>query len=139
MKTDVMRPLLLGLVLLSITLRVTAVGFDLHEGTIPNWQTAEWSYEGETGPKNWSTLSTAYKDCGAGLQQSPVDISEARYAHLPVLKFSYRTSMVSIHRRPQQLWLEYDTGSTLKLAGKRYRFLGFDFHTPGEHSVRGRR
>ncbi|MEN8178354.1 MAG: carbonic anhydrase family protein [Pseudomonadota bacterium] len=111
---------------------------DSNPGTIPDWESAGWSYDGETGPTNWSTLSDAYATCGAGSLQSPVDISEASYAHLPALKFSYRTSMTSIHRKPKQLWLNYDSGSTLKVGDKWYRFLGFDFHTPGEHSFRGR-
>lgn len=107
-------------------------------GTIPEWDSSGWSYDGETGPTNWAQLSDAYAECGAGSNQSPVDISIASYAHLPALNFSYRTSMTSVYRKPNQLWLDYDSGSALKVEGKRYRFLGFDFHTPGEHSFRGR-
>lgn len=133
-----LKPVLIFLILLLPVQQILARGSNQHKGTIPDWESAGWSYEGKEGPTNWATLSDAYTECGSGALQSPVDISEASYANLPALKFSYRTSMISLHRTPKQLWLDYDSGSLLKIGGKRYRFLGFDFHTPGEHSFRGR-
>lgn len=138
MKNDVLRSLLAIVVLLISSRSVIGKGFD-PDGTIPDWEPNIWSYEGETGPAHWAALADAYKECGEGLQQSPIDIGNALFSYLPPLSFNYHTSMVSIHRKPNQMWLEYDSGSHLKVGGKYYRFLGFDFHTPGEHSFRGSR
>jgi carbonic anhydrase len=73
------------------------------------------------------------------MHQSPVDISNTKQTHLPTLSFQYRTSVLSINRAGESLWIDYDSGSYLKIRGKRYRFIGFDFHTPGEHTLDGNR
>jgi carbonic anhydrase len=137
MKIYPMRVLFVVFVLL-LPQCVLAMGFGSTPGTIPNWDASDWSYDGDTGPAHWADLSPSYKECGAGLHQSPVDINQTSRAFLPPLQFNYHTSMVSINRKPNQLWLEYDSGSSLKIGAKRYKFIGFDFHTPGEHSFRGR-
>ncbi|MGI9415479.1 MAG: hypothetical protein ACR2PM_17520, partial [Hyphomicrobiales bacterium] len=33
-----------------------------------------WGYSGKADPSVWAELSDAYKVCGVGVQQSPVDI-----------------------------------------------------------------
>jgi carbonic anhydrase len=98
----------------------------------------QWSYSGQTGPSNWAGLSDAYSTCATGQHQSPVDISETKHTYLPPLSFQYRTSVLSINREGVSVWIDYDSGSYLKIRGKRYRFIGFDFHTPGEHSFNGK-
>lgn len=100
-----------------------------------------WSYAGETGPANWGSLSQAFSQCESGRHQSPVDINirEVEHSRLPPLKFHYRTSILSIDRDGGRLWIDYDSGSYLKIRGNRYKFRGFDFHTPGEHSFNGKR
>jgi carbonic anhydrase len=67
-----------------------------------------------------------------------VDISITKHTYLPPLSFQYRTSVLSINREGVSVWIDYDSGSYLKIRGKRYRFIGFDFHTPGEHSFNGK-
>jgi carbonic anhydrase len=123
---------------LCLTLPSFAQAMGDEHATIPDEESTAWRYEGESGQANWASLSDAYTECQSGTRQSPVDIRGARFAHLPPLKFNYRTSMLSIHRKPNQLWLDYDSGSSLTIGGRRYRFLGFDFHTPGEHSFRSK-
>jgi len=98
-----------------------------------------WSYSGQNGPSNWASLSDSYVKCSSGLHQSPVDISNTMQTYLPPLNFQYRTSVLSINRNAESLWVDYDSGSYLSIRGKRYRFIGFDFHTPGEHTLNGER
>ena len=98
-----------------------------------------WSYSGQNGPSNWSSLSEAYSMCSSGQHQSPVDISNTQQTYLPPLNFQYRTSILSINREGESIWIDYDSGSYLSIRGKRYRFIGFDFHTPGEHTFNGER
>ncbi|MEN8168345.1 MAG: carbonic anhydrase family protein [Pseudomonadota bacterium] len=99
----------------------------------------QWSYAGETGPAHWASLSEAFSQCGTGRHQSPVDINirETQQTPLPPLNFHYRTSILSIDREGGRLWIDYDSGSYLKIRGNRYKLRGFDFHTPGEHSFNG--
>jgi carbonic anhydrase len=98
-----------------------------------------WSYSGQNGPSNWASLSESYSKCSSGNHQSPVDISSTKQTYLPPLSFQYRTSVLSINREGESLWIDYDSGSYLNIRGKRYRFIGFDFHTPGEHTFNGDR
>ena len=98
-----------------------------------------WGYDSEAGPANWASLSDEFAGCGAGTRQSPVDIGETTDSLLPSLSFHYRTSVLSLRRGRNALWIEYDSGSYLKIAGKRYALTGFEFHTPGEHSFHGQR
>ena len=99
----------------------------------------DWSYSGETGPENWGSLSKEFSLCGAGVRQSPVDIGKTSAAILPQLKFHYHTKVLSTHQIQNSLWVDYNSDSYMKVDGIRYQLTGFDFHTPGEHSFRGRK
>jgi carbonic anhydrase len=105
----------------------------------PSADSDHWSYSGQNGPSNWASLSEAYSECANGKHQSPVDINNTKQTYLPPLSFQYRTSVLSINRQGESLWIDYDSGSYLNIRGKRYRFIGFDFHTPGEHTFNGER
>ena len=98
-----------------------------------------WGYTGQTGPNHWASISESYSLCGTGKHQSPVDIADTKLSYLPPLNFQYHTSVLTISREGGSLWVDYDSGSYLNIRGKRYRFIGFDFHTPGEHTFNGDR
>ncbi len=97
-----------------------------------------WGYQGEGGPAHWGSLGPTFALCEDGRQQSPVDIQGVRPAELPHLSFSFRSSSLSIHSRPNTLSLDYEPDSFLYIGKRRYRLFGIDFHTPGEHRFRGR-
>lgn len=126
-----------GFLLLCLTQQAIAWGEDDLLDKEATEDADQWSYTGQTGPANWASLSDAYSTCGIGQHQSPVDISNTKQTYLPPLNFHYRTSVLSINREGGNLWVDYDAGSYLNIRGKRYRFIGFDFHTPGEHSFKG--
>jgi carbonic anhydrase len=50
---------------------------------------AHWSYEGEAGPDHWGSLANENAACGAGSQQSPVNIEASIKAKLPALKVGW--------------------------------------------------
>ena len=60
----------------------------------PAGAAAAWGYQGEIGPEHWAKLSPAFRLCGEGLQQSPVDIIETQPRRLPHLAFQYRSGSV---------------------------------------------
>ncbi|WP_165953693.1 carbonic anhydrase family protein [Streptomyces sp. 8K308] len=39
-------------------------------------ETVHWSYHGHTGPEHWATLSKDFAACGAGREQSPIELPE---------------------------------------------------------------
>ena len=36
-----------------------------------------WSYEGDTGPYQWGGLDSSFAVCDSGVQQSPIDLTDA--------------------------------------------------------------
>ena len=96
-----------------------------------------WNYPVQGGASNQTESSDNDSMCNTGQHQSPVDIRNTKHTHLPPLNFQYRTSILSINREGGNLWIDYDSGSYLYIRGKRYKLIGFDFHTPGEHRFNG--
>ena len=107
------------------------------------WKTP-WTYVGPRGAAHWSSLDPAYQTCNTGKEQSPIDIRNARKAHLPPLRFEYKseparyvinnrwTLRVNYHDAP-------GTGSFLVIGAKRYQIIQFHFHHPAEETINGRR
>jgi carbonic anhydrase len=107
------------------------------------WKTP-WTYRGPRGAAHWSSLDPAYGICNTGKAQSPIDIRNARKAHLPPLRFEYKseparyvinnrwTLRVNYHDAP-------GTGSFLVIGDKRYQVIQFHFHHPAEETIDGKR
>src|SRR6185312_13153875 len=51
-----------------------------------------WTYEGEAGPGKWGGLDSANAPCGAGGQQSPIDITGAVGARQPPLQINWESN-----------------------------------------------
>ena len=135
-----LRRLLTGVFLLFLCLQAHAREEGKHSATqTTKSKPGQWSYAGETGPDHWASLSQDFAACGSGTRQSPIDLNASQRTLLPPLNIHYRTSVTSIRRSPHLLRLDYDSGSYLKIKGQRYRLVGFDFHTPGEHAIQGQR
>jgi carbonic anhydrase len=106
------------------------------------WKT-RWEYEGTKGVEHWSELDPDYAACGAGKEQSPIDIRNAKRADLLPLQFEYKsgplkylvnngyTIRVNYHDAP-------GTGNALMVDGKRYQLTQFHFHRPSEEYVNGK-
>ena len=97
----------------------------------------EWGYAGPIGPAHWASLSPDYAPCAGGIQQSPIDITGYEPAVGPVLSFSYagEASRVASARGP--IAVEFASGSSLTLGGRRYELLSAHAHAPAEHRVDG--
>jgi carbonic anhydrase len=101
--------------------------------------TANWSYEGKTGPLEWGKLDPAYKACSKGHEQSPIDI---RGAHLnkalQPIEFHYIAGPVTLENNGHTVIVHVDPGSYIVAGGVRYELVQFHFHHPGEESVKGK-
>jgi carbonic anhydrase len=100
---------------------------------------SNWEYEGPRGALEWHRLDPAYKTCGAGHEQSPIDI---RGAHLnkalAPLEFHFIAGPVRLENNGHTVLAHVDRGSYLVADGVRYELTGFDFHHPSEESVKGK-
>lgn len=99
---------------------------------------AHWSYEGATGPDHWSQMNAASKVCGAGSQQSPVDIKNGIKAQLPALNISWHNRVDTMVNNGHTIQLNVVPGSTLEVGGQSYGLLQFHFHHPSEHLIGGK-
>ena len=97
-----------------------------------------WSYEGETGPAQWSTLDKAYEACLEGSKQSPIDIANARVANLPDLTFNYAPTTGSVVNNGHTIQIDVTPGDTMTTKGITYGLAQFHFHGPSEHTVGGK-
>ena len=97
----------------------------------------EWSYAGSTGPQHWASLAPEYASCAEGVQQSPVDITGYEHANAPALSFSYDGGVSGAALVRGSIVVEFATGSSLTLGGRRYELQSAHAHAPAEHTVDG--
>jgi carbonic anhydrase len=99
---------------------------------------AGWGYHGSEGPDHWSQISKAYRICGAGKKQSPVDIEDAIISSklLPI-GFKYKAVDLQMINNGHTIKAEYPFGSYILLDGERFDLLQFHFHIPSEHKING--
>ena len=94
-----------------------------------------WGYQEENGPDCWGLLSGAYRLCGEGTRQSPIDIAGAGAASPDSIRATYRRSALTL----------VNTGSTvnvladghLSISGERFDLQQLHFHAPSEHTLGG--
>lgn len=99
---------------------------------------AQWGYSGPGGPQHWGTLSPEFAACAAGMQQSPIDLTDPVPADLPALAPAWA---------PSARWTVINNGHTIQASssnaggitidGTRYDLLQFHFHHPSEHAIAG--
>ncbi len=99
---------------------------------------AHWSYEGETGPEHWGSLSDDYVLCGSGQAQSPIDIRGVNVIDSKPIEFHYQPSKLHVVNNGHTIQVNYDPGSYMIKDGVRYDLLQFHFHAPSEHAIEGR-
>ena len=107
--------------------------------TAQSTATTPWDFEGKRGALVWGKLDPAYKSCGQGHQQSPIDI---RGAHLNKalrpLEFHYIAGPVRMENNGHTVVVYVDPGSYMVANGVRYDLVEFDFHHPSETAVKGK-
>jgi carbonic anhydrase len=118
--------LVFGIAIALITFGVALAQEDVH-----------WSYEGDTGPEHWGSLSPDFATCAKGVEQSPVDIPATAPLNPADLTFSYQPSAVTIFNNGHTIQVNYDPGSSLSLNGVKYDLVQFHFHTASEHAIGG--
>lgn len=100
---------------------------------------APWSYDGRTGPLNWSKLDPAYRACSDGHEQSPVDV---RGAHLNTalkpLEFHYLAAPVTLENTGNLIVVHVNPDSYMVADGVRYELKRLEFHRPSEHAIKGK-
>lgn len=97
-----------------------------------------WSYTADRGPGHWAELSPAYAACGAGQNQSPVDIATPLEAALRGPAIEYQETGRQVHHDGHTLKVTFPPGNAIVYEGERYRLRQLHFHVPSEHHLDGK-
>ena len=97
-----------------------------------------WSYQGETGPLNWSKLNAANAKCESGERQSPIDIRDGIRVDLDPITFDYSPSRFTVVDNGHTIQVNIGSGNYITVLGHNYELVQFHFHKPSEERVNGK-
>lgn len=109
----------------------------LSVGAVFAAETPHWTYSGHAGPAHWAELSPAFATCGAGRNQSPVDLTNMIEGELAPITFSYQAGGNEVVNNGHTIQVNYRPGSTISLDGHRFELKQFHFHAPSENTING--
>jgi carbonic anhydrase len=98
----------------------------------------DWSYEGETGPANWSKMNVDWAKCGMGKRQSPVDIRDGIKVDLEQITFDYHPSSFTEIDNGRTVDVTVGGGNFITVGNQTYELQGFHFHRPSEERINGK-
>jgi len=113
----------------------------------PGHEDPHWSYEGETGPTNWGTLSAKWPPCSEGKSQSPINIDQTMKADLSGLRATFKPAQLKIIHHTHiadainnghTIQVNYTEGDELSIGEEQFQLLQYHFHSPSEHTVDGK-
>ena len=99
-----------------------------------------WGYEGEGDPSVWSELSPEFAACGAGAEQSPIDIrsAEAIAAEFKPVEISWAAFTPEVVNNGHTIQVNTNgEGGSAEVGGVRYDLLQYHFHAASEHTIDG--
>lgn len=107
---------------------VSEVSFEAEENDVDSW-----NYENP----DWQEIEDT--DCNTAVQ-SPVDINpnEAIPAKLPEINYEYEPFQMTIVDNGHTVQGSGTDNSYIMVGDKRYQFRQFHFHSPSEHTVKGK-
>ncbi len=100
--------------------------------------TGHWGYTGHNTPATWGTLSKKFRECGVGLNQSPINITHSLQANLPPLNPDYSHSSKNIVDNGHTIQVNMEAGDTLTVDGIVFELKQFHFHSPSENHIDGK-
>ena len=98
---------------------------------------AHWEYEGEHGPANWAGMEPAFKACGMGKRQSPINIEtrDAEKGGLRPIICSYVPGPAEIVNNGHTIQVNLPSSGSASFDGLAYKLVQFHFHTPSEEKI----
>jgi carbonic anhydrase len=101
---------------------------------------AAWSYAGEAGPAHWGDVRPDYAVCGAGAEQSPIDLTGAVEAAIGAPAIYWAQARVGdIVNNGHTIQANFSEAGHIVIDAKRYDLLQVHFHAASEHTLAGRR
>jgi carbonic anhydrase len=100
-------------------------------------QPPHWEYEGAAAPEKWGQLAPEYGACGAGREQSPVNLDQPITALLKAPAPHWQAMPLEVVNNGHTIQVSCAKGSSLELDGVTYDLIQYHFHHPSEHHIAG--
>ena len=97
-----------------------------------------WSYEGESGPANWSKINVDWAKCGNGSRQSPIDIRDGMKVELEQISFDYHPSSFNVVDNGHTVQVGVSGGNYITVQNRMFELQQFHFHRPSEERINGK-
>jgi carbonic anhydrase len=97
-----------------------------------------WTYEGESGPANWSKINVDWASCGNGRRQSPIDIRDGIKVELEQITFDYHPSSFNEIDNGHTIMVTVGGGNFITVGNQSYELQQFHFHRPSEERINGK-
>lgn len=97
-----------------------------------------WSYDGEDGPANWSSINVDWAKCGTGNRQSPIDIRDGMKVDLEQIVFDYNPASFTVVDNGHTIEVNLNGGNYITVQNRTYELLQFHFHRPSEERINGK-
>lgn len=109
---------------------------------------AHWGYEADNGPDQWSSMDPEWVLCAEGLEQSPIDLTNATEIELPKAEIHTpseqevevlnQEGVIDALDNGHTIQINSKTGEALIVGDKTYALVQFHLHAPSEHTVDGK-
>ncbi len=97
-----------------------------------------WTYSGESGPEHWGSLAAGFELCRSGLTQSPIELDQANATGDLKVSVDWAAGPLTVSNRGMTVQADFAEGSFMTSGGKVFELIQVHFHTPSEHTHRGR-
>ena len=97
-----------------------------------------WSYEGDSGPANWSKINVDWAKCGNGSRQSPIDIRDGMKVELEQISFDYHPSSFNVVDNGHTVQVGVSGGNYITVQNRMFELQQFHFHRPSEERINGK-
>ncbi|MCZ8235506.1 MAG: carbonic anhydrase family protein [Inhella sp.] len=97
-----------------------------------------WGYTGPGAPEHWAELDPAFRICGVGTRQSPIDLRDTFQVDLDPIRFDYAPVGFSVQDNGHTLHVALEGSPSLTVRGERYRLTHLQFRRPSEERIRGK-
>jgi carbonic anhydrase len=97
----------------------------------------QWDYYGDAGPAKWASVDSAFKTCGIGKRQSPINIEtrDAEKGGLKPIMFTYLPGPAEVINNGHTIQVNLPNSGTARFDGLEYKLVQFHFHTPSEEKI----
>ena len=105
---------------------------------LPPAHGTRWTYDGESGPGNWSKINVDWGKCSSGTRQSPIDLRDGIKVDLEQVTFDYHQSSFSEVDNGHTIMVTVGGGNFITVNNQTYELQQFHFHRPSEEKINGK-